>query len=163
MVTSVYVPFRPVSPIKTFKFATFGCSHALLPWKLNRYSCRVLFGINCTALDQSELSNFVECTWFGLQHMLKILVSFIVFYYRFILIRINLNSQLYVHEYWKLFILLCSQCSVFSKLIEVFWLQVSHCEDAIHNLKQRLSDKTKEVSVFTERLFLRLNRGITVL
>ena len=61
MVTSVYVPFRPVSLIKTFKFATFGCSHALLPWKLNRYSCRVLFGINCTALDQSELSNFVEC------------------------------------------------------------------------------------------------------
>ena len=61
MVTSVYVPFRPVSPIKTFKFATFVCSHALLPWKLNRYSCRELFGINCTALDQSELSNFVEC------------------------------------------------------------------------------------------------------
>ena len=62
MVTSVYVPFRPVSPIKTFKFATFGCSYALLPWKLNRYSCRVLLGIKCTALDQSELSNFVECT-----------------------------------------------------------------------------------------------------
>ena len=59
MVTSVYVPFRPVSAIKTFKFATFGCSHTLLPW--NRDSCRVLFGINCTALDQSDLSNFVEC------------------------------------------------------------------------------------------------------
>ena len=53
---------RLVSPIKTFKFATFGCSHALLPWKLYRYSCRVLFGINCIALDQSELSKFVECT-----------------------------------------------------------------------------------------------------
>ena len=61
MATSVYVPFRPVSPIKTFKFATFGCSDALLLWRLNRYSCRVLFGINCTALDQSELSNFLEC------------------------------------------------------------------------------------------------------
>ena len=62
MVTSVYVPFRQVSPIKTFKFAMFDYPHALLPWKLNRYSCRVLVGINCIALDQSELSNFVECT-----------------------------------------------------------------------------------------------------
>ena len=35
---------------------------ALLLWKLNRYSCQILFGINCTALGQSELSNFVECT-----------------------------------------------------------------------------------------------------
>ena len=26
------------------------------------YSSGVLFGTNCTALDQSELSNFVECT-----------------------------------------------------------------------------------------------------
>ena len=32
------------------------------PWKLNRNSYRVQFGINCTALDQSKLSNFVECT-----------------------------------------------------------------------------------------------------
>ena len=32
------------------------------PWKLNRYSYGVQFGINCTALDQSKLSNFVECT-----------------------------------------------------------------------------------------------------
>ena len=31
-------------------------------WKLNRYSYRVQFGINCTALDQSKLSSFVECT-----------------------------------------------------------------------------------------------------
>ena len=31
------------------------------PWKLNRYSYGVQFGINCTALDQSKLSNFVEC------------------------------------------------------------------------------------------------------
>ena len=29
------------------------------PWKLNRYSYGVQFGINCTALDQSKLSNFV--------------------------------------------------------------------------------------------------------
>ena len=32
------------------------------PWKLNRYSYGVQFGINCTDLDQSKLSNFVECT-----------------------------------------------------------------------------------------------------
>ena len=32
------------------------------PWKLNMYSYRVQFGIICTALDQSKLSNFVECT-----------------------------------------------------------------------------------------------------
>ena len=42
----------------TFKFAAY----ASFPWKLNRYSYRVQFGINCTALDQSKLSNFVECT-----------------------------------------------------------------------------------------------------
>ena len=71
MVTSVYVPFRPVSSIKAFKFATFGCSHALLPWKLSGYSCRVLFGINCTDLDQSELSNFVECTISVGNHMIS--------------------------------------------------------------------------------------------
>ena len=32
------------------------------PRKLNRYSYGVQFGISCTALDQSKLSNFVECT-----------------------------------------------------------------------------------------------------
>ena len=42
----------------TFKFAAY----ASFPWKLNRYSYGVQFGINCTALDQSRLSNFVECT-----------------------------------------------------------------------------------------------------
>ena len=31
------------------------------PWKLG-YSCEVQFGINCTDLDQTKLSNFVECT-----------------------------------------------------------------------------------------------------
>ena len=41
----------------TFKFAAY----ASFPWKLNRYSYGVQFGINCTALDQSKLSNFVEC------------------------------------------------------------------------------------------------------
>jgi hypothetical protein len=30
--------------------------------KINRYSYGVQLTINCTALDQSELSNFVECT-----------------------------------------------------------------------------------------------------
>ena len=30
--------------------------------ELNRYSYEVQFGINSTALDQSKLSNFVECT-----------------------------------------------------------------------------------------------------
>jgi len=39
----------------TFKFAA--C--ASFPWKLNRHSYGVQFGINCTALDQSKLSNFV--------------------------------------------------------------------------------------------------------
>ena len=29
---------------------------------VNRYSYGEQFGINCTALDQSKLSNFVECT-----------------------------------------------------------------------------------------------------
>ena len=42
----------------TFKFAAY----ASFPWKLNRYSYGVQFGINCTALDQSKLSNFVEYT-----------------------------------------------------------------------------------------------------
>ena len=32
------------------------------PWKLNRYSYGVQFGINCIALHQSKLSNFVGCT-----------------------------------------------------------------------------------------------------
>ena len=54
---ATYVPFRPISLVKTFKFATFVCVHTPLLWKLG-----VLFGINCTALNQSELSNFVECT-----------------------------------------------------------------------------------------------------
>ena len=34
----------------------------LFPWKLNRYPYGVQFGINCTALDQSKLNNFVEFT-----------------------------------------------------------------------------------------------------
>ena len=42
----------------TFKFAAY----ASFPWKLNRYSYGVQFGINCTALDQSKLSKIVECT-----------------------------------------------------------------------------------------------------
>ena len=37
-------------------------SYASFPWKLNRYSYGVQFGINCTALDQSKLNNFVEYT-----------------------------------------------------------------------------------------------------
>ena len=41
-----------------FKFAAY----ASFSWKLNKYSYGVQFGINCTALDQSKLSNFVECT-----------------------------------------------------------------------------------------------------
>ena len=44
------------------KFAAYDCAYASFPWKLNRYSYGVQFGINCTALDQSKLSNFVECT-----------------------------------------------------------------------------------------------------
>ena len=44
------------------KFAAYDCAYALFPWKINRYSYRVQFGIKCTALDQSKLSNFVECT-----------------------------------------------------------------------------------------------------
>ena len=42
----------------TFKFAVY----ASFPWTLNRYSYGVQFGIRCTALNQSKLSNFVECT-----------------------------------------------------------------------------------------------------
>ena len=36
------------------------------PWKLNRYSYGVQFGINCATLDQSKLGNFVECTIKGI-------------------------------------------------------------------------------------------------
>ena len=48
----------------TFKFAAY----ASFPWKLNRYSYGVQFGINCAALDQSKLSNFVECTTITQMH-----------------------------------------------------------------------------------------------
>ena len=44
-----------------FIYSTFNKITSFL-WKLNRYSHGVQFGINCTALDQSKLSNFVECT-----------------------------------------------------------------------------------------------------
>ena len=43
------------------KFAAYDCAYASFPWKINRYSNGVQFGINCTALDQSKLSNFIEC------------------------------------------------------------------------------------------------------
>ena len=46
-----------IKPLK-FEFAAY----ASFPWKPNRYSYGVQFGINRTALDQSKLSNFVECT-----------------------------------------------------------------------------------------------------
>ena len=46
-----------IKPLK-FEFAAY----VSFPWKLNRYSYGVQFGINCTALDLSKLSNFVECT-----------------------------------------------------------------------------------------------------
>ena len=45
-----------------FRLLAFFFSYASLPWKLNRYSYGVQFGINCTALDLSKLTNFVECT-----------------------------------------------------------------------------------------------------
>ena len=44
-----------------FIYSTFN-KITSFPWKLNRYSYGVQFGIDCTALDQSNLSNFVECT-----------------------------------------------------------------------------------------------------
>ena len=44
-----------------FIYSTFN-KITSFPWKLNRYSYEVQFGINCTVLDQSKLSNFVECT-----------------------------------------------------------------------------------------------------
>ena len=34
----------------------------MFPWKLNRYSYEVQFGLNCVALDQSKLSNFLDYT-----------------------------------------------------------------------------------------------------
>ena len=43
-----------------FIYSTFN-KITSFPWELNRYSYGVQFGINCTALDQSKLSNFVEC------------------------------------------------------------------------------------------------------
>ena len=50
--------------IKTLKlkFAAYDCGYASFQWKIKRYFYGVQFGINCTALDQSKLSNFVECT-----------------------------------------------------------------------------------------------------
>ena len=44
-----------------FIYSTFN-KITSFPWKLNRHSYGVEFGITCTALDQSKLSNFVECT-----------------------------------------------------------------------------------------------------
>ena len=44
-----------------FIYSTFS-KITLFPWKLNRYSSGAQFGIDCTSLDQSKLSNFVECT-----------------------------------------------------------------------------------------------------
>ena len=44
-----------------FIYSTFN-KITSFPWKLNRYSYGVQFEINCTVLDQSKLSNFVECT-----------------------------------------------------------------------------------------------------
>ena len=44
-----------------FIYSTFN-KITSFPWKLNRCSYGVQFGINFTALDQSKLSNFVECT-----------------------------------------------------------------------------------------------------
>ena len=44
------------------KFAAYDCAYASFPWKINKYSYGVQFGINYTAVEQSKLSNFVECT-----------------------------------------------------------------------------------------------------
>ena len=44
-----------------FIYSTFN-KITSFPWKLNRYSYGVQFGINCIALHQSKLSNFVGCT-----------------------------------------------------------------------------------------------------
>ena len=38
------------------------CANASFPCRLNSYSYGIQLVINCTALDQSKLSNFVECT-----------------------------------------------------------------------------------------------------
>ena len=51
-----------------FIYSTFN-KITSFPWKLNRYSYGVQFGINCTALDQSKLSNFVERTIISLSFM----------------------------------------------------------------------------------------------
>ena len=44
-----------------FIYSTFN-KITSFPWKLNRYSYGVQFGINFTTLGQSKLGNFVECT-----------------------------------------------------------------------------------------------------
>ena len=62
------------------KFAAY----ASFPWKLNGYSYGVQFGINCTALDQSKLSNFVECT------IMAKTTALIHFYELLICIKLNL-------------------------------------------------------------------------
>ena len=54
-----------------FIYSTFNKIRSF-PWKLDRYSYGVQFGINCTALGQSKLSNFVECTIISGIHLLSI-------------------------------------------------------------------------------------------
>ena len=44
-----------------FIYSTFN-KITSFPWKLNKFSYGVQFGINCTALNQSKLSTLVECT-----------------------------------------------------------------------------------------------------
>ena len=63
--------------ILMLKFAAYDCAYASFPWKLNRYSYGVQFEINCTALDQSKLSNFVECTISKLIH-LSLIIMFLL-------------------------------------------------------------------------------------
>ena len=61
ILVSRYLVLTGVITLK-LKFVAYDCAYASFPWKINRYSYGVQFGINCTALDQSKLSNFVECT-----------------------------------------------------------------------------------------------------
>ena len=73
-ITSTY--YELYEKVVLFFYNTFN-KITSFPWKLNRYSYGVQFGINCTALDQSKLSNFVECTInFQSKGQLKLMFSY---------------------------------------------------------------------------------------
>ena len=67
------------------------------PWKLNRYSYKVQFGIHCIALDQSKLGNFVECT---IKTTMKILNNYMYIISRYTAVHITSTELEYILRYF---------------------------------------------------------------